>query len=103
MRFEKDELPPVRAFWSLTMYDARNLFADNPLDRYAVGDRDELDYGDDGSLTIYMQRASPGEHKESNWLPTPKEGAFSLSLRLYWPKPEVLRDPWIPPAVERVE
>jgi len=103
MRFEKDELPPVRAFWSLTMYNAKNLFADNPLDRYAVGDRDELNYGDDGSLTIYIQRESPGKGKERNWLPTPKDRVFSLALRLYWPEPEVLRDPWSPPAVERVE
>ena len=103
MRFEKDEFPPVRAFWSLTMYNARNLFVDNPLDRYALGDRDQLDYSDDGSLTIYIQRESPGKDKERNWLPTPKDGVFSLSLRLYWPKPEVIRGPWSPPAVERVE
>jgi hypothetical protein len=103
LRFEKDDLPPVRAFWSLSMYNEKNFFADNPLNRYAIGDRDKLEFDEDGSLTIYMQRASPGEDKESNWLPTPKEGAFSVSLRLYWPKPEVLRDPWSPPAVERVE
>jgi len=103
LRFEKDQLPPVRAFWSLTMYNGKNLLADNPLNRYALGDRDEIDIGDDGSLIIYIQRESPGKDKESNWLPTPKAGAFSLSLRLYWPKPEVLRDPWSPPAVERVK
>jgi len=103
LRFEKGGLPPVRAFWSLSMYNKKNLFADNPLNRYVIGDRDKLEFDEDGSLTIYMQRTSPGEDKESNWLPTPKAGAFSLSLRLYWPKPEVLRKPWSPPAVERVK
>ena len=103
LHFAKGELPPVRAFWSLTLYNEKNVFADNPLDRYAIGDRDELEFNDDGSLTLYIQRESPGKDKESNWLPTPKEGAFSVTLRNYWPKPEVRRGIWSPPAIKRVE
>jgi hypothetical protein len=103
LHFKKDEIPPVRAFWSLTMYNDRNFFADNPIDRYAIGDRDELKFNDNGSLTLYIQRESPGKDKESNWLPAPKSGGFSMSLRLYWPKPEALDGTWNPPAVNRIE
>lgn len=100
VRFRKDQLPPVRAFWSLTMYNDRQAFADNPLNRYALGDRDNLKFAQDGSLTLYIQRESPGEALESNWLPTPTAGGFSMNLRLYWPKPEVIEGSWKPPAVE---
>ena len=97
--FAKDEIPPVRAFWSLTMYNDKQAFADNPINRYAIGDRDKLKFGDDGSLTLYIQRESPGKDKESNWLPAPKSGGFSMNLRLYWPKPEALDGSWKPSAV----
>jgi hypothetical protein len=100
LRFTADGLPPVRGFWSLTMYDERQLFADNPLNRYAIGDRDELAYGPDGSLELYIQRQSPGIGKESNWLPAPAGGSFTMNLRLYWPSAEVLDGSWSPPAVQ---
>ena len=88
--FPKDQLPPASAFWSLTMYNDQQFFADNPLDRYAIGDRDIIKLAPpDGSVTIYIQRDSPGKEKESNWLPAPAEGTFTMNLRLYWPKPEV--------------
>lgn len=103
LHFEKDEIPPVRAFWSLTMYNDKQFFAENPIDRYAIGDRDELKFNVDGSLTLYIQRESPGKDKESNWLPTPKSGEFSMNLRLYWPKTEALDGTWKPPAVQRAE
>jgi len=103
LHFKKDEIPRVRAFWSLTMYNDKNFFTDNPIDRYAIGDRDELKFNDDGSLTLYIQRESPGKDKEGNWLPAPKSGGFSMSLRLYWPKPEALDGTWKPPAVRRIE
>jgi hypothetical protein len=103
LRFEKGQLPPVRAFWSLTMYNDRQFFAANPIDRYAIGDRDQLWLGDDGSLTLYVQRESPGKDKEGNWLPAPDSGGFSMNLRLYWPKPEALDGTWKPPAVKRAE
>lgn len=100
LHFAKGELPPVRAFWSLTLYNDQQAFADNPLDRYAIGDRDPLSFGKDGSLTLYIQRESPGTDKESNWLPAPKSGGFSMNLRLYWPEPSALDGTWKPPAVQ---
>jgi hypothetical protein len=68
LHFAKDEIPPVDAFWSLTMYDADSYLADNAINRYALGDRDPLTFDHDGSLTLYLPRESPGDDKESNWL-----------------------------------
>jgi hypothetical protein len=99
LHFGKDHLPPVRAFWSLTVYNDRQLLAANPIDRYALGDRDKLRFNDDGTLDLYVQRESPGADKESNWLPAPASGPFTMTLRLYWPKPEVLDGKWSPPPV----
>jgi hypothetical protein len=99
LHFDKDQLPPVRGFWSLTMYDERQLFTANPIDRFAIGDRDKLAFNADGSLDLYIQREPPGKDKESNWLPTPGSGAFTMNLRLYWPKPSVLDGSWVPPSV----
>ncbi len=102
LRFTKEQVPPVDAFWSLTLYDKDSYLVDNPLNRYALGDRSKCKVGDDGSLTIYLQSESPGKDKESNWLPTPKEGTFKLALRLYVPKKQVADGTWKPPAVKRV-
>ena len=95
-------IPPVRAFWSITMYDERRLLTANPIDRHAIGDRDRLAFNADGSLDIYVQRESPGVDREANWLPTPAKGSFSMTLRLYWPRPEALDGRWSPPTVTRV-
>ncbi len=100
LHFAKGQVPPVRAFWSLTLYDDRQAFADNPINRYAIGDRDPLKVNADGSLTLYIQRESPGKDKERNWLPAPKSGGFSMNLRLYWPRPGALDGTWKPPAVK---
>lgn len=102
IHFDKGKLPPVNAFWSLTMYDERQLFTANPINRYAIGDRDKLSFNSDGSLDVYVQRDSPGAGKESNWLPAPKSGSFTMNMRLYWPKTEVLDGSWSPPPVKRV-
>jgi hypothetical protein len=102
VRFEKDQLPPARAFWSLTLYDDRQLFAANAISRYALGDADRLAFNSDGSLELYLQRESPGKDKEANWLPTPAAGPFSLTMRLYWPKPEATDGTWSPPPVTPV-
>jgi hypothetical protein len=101
LHFNKEQLPPVRAFWSLTMYNEKQLFAANPIDRYAIGDRDKLAFNPDGSLDLYIQRASPGREEEPNWLPAPASGPFTMNLRLYWPKADVLDGTWMPPAVRR--
>ena len=102
MRFSKKQLPPVRGFWSLSMYDHDMYFADNPIGRYAIGDRDKLKFSKDGSLDIYIQHKSPGKDKDSNCLPAPN-GEFDLVLRAYWPSMEVLTGQWNPPPVKRVK
>ena len=101
LTFKKEEIPPVNAFWSLTMYDKDAFLVDNPLSRYALGDRSGMKSSDDGSLTLYIQNESPGKDKESNWLPAPKDD-FKLALRLYAPKKEVADGTWAPPAVKQV-
>ncbi|CAM3174283.1 DUF1254 domain-containing protein [Sphingomonas antarctica] len=86
IHFAKADLPPVRAFWSLTLYNERQLFAANPIKRFAIGDRDDLTFNADGSLDLYVQRADPGAARHANWLPAPANGGFSLTMRLYWPE-----------------
>ncbi|HKD82891.1 MAG TPA: DUF1254 domain-containing protein [Candidatus Angelobacter sp.] len=100
VRFQKGQLPPVSAFWSIALYNDKQFFVPNPIHRYAIGDRDKLEFNDDGSLSIYIQHDSPGKDKESNWLPAPTEN-FSLFMRLYWPRREVLNGAWKPPKIER--
>lgn len=102
LHFSKEELPPVDAFWSLTMYDAGGFQAANSLDRFAIGDRDELKYNADGSLDLYFQHDDPGAGKTSNWLPAPK-GPLGLTMRLYGPRAEALDGRWNPPAVKRAD
>lgn len=101
LHFDKGQVPPVNAFWSLAMYDAEGYFVENAIRRYSIGDRDKLQFNDDGSLDIYIQQESPGKDRESNWLPAPK-GDFNLVMRLYWPKLEILTGDWNPPPVRRV-
>ena len=99
MHFDPGQTPPVDAFWSLTMYDRRQLFAANPIGRFAIGDRDALKFNADESLDLHICRESPGDVLESNWLPTPASGPFTMNLRLYWPRPEALDGGWEPPPV----
>ncbi len=101
LHFDRDQLPPVNAFWSVTLYDNDGFPTANDLKRYAIGDRDKLAYGGDGSLEIYIQHESPGKDNESNWLPAPA-GDFTLTMRLYAPKGQVLDGRWASPAVTRV-
>ncbi|MDG0817814.1 DUF1254 domain-containing protein [Bdellovibrio svalbardensis] len=100
LRFKKGQIPPVNGFWSLSMYNSKRFFVKNPIDRFAIGDRDRLNFNSDGSLDIYVQSQSPGKAKEANWLPAPAED-FNLVMRLYWPKQVVLDGTWKAPAVER--
>jgi hypothetical protein len=101
IHFAADQLPPVNAFWSITLYNADSFLVKNALNRYALGDRDPLTFNDDGSLDIFIQHESPGTEKESNWIPAP-ETEFNLSMRLYWPKQSVLDGMWQPPAITRL-
>ena len=107
MTFAPGQLPPVNAFWSITMYDGRTqLLIDNPINRYLVNSPmlPELKKNPDGSLTLFIQRDSPGKDKESNWLPAP-DGPMFVVMRLYWPKDEAPsvyplgQGAWKPPAI----
>ena len=99
--FQKGELPPVKGFWSLTMYDPEHFFAPNALKRYALGTKNKtLKYNDDGGLTIYLGNKSPGKEKEANWLPAPA-GNLSLWIRAYWPDKAILDGTWKPPVIGR--
>ncbi len=101
IHFAQGGLPPVNAFWSMTLYGPDHFFVANPINRYAIGDRTTgLHYGAVGSLDIYLQHGSPAGHA-SNWLPTPT-GNYYLSLRLYLPKPSVLDGTYHYPKIERV-
>jgi hypothetical protein len=101
LHFSKDELPPVDAFWSLTMYDAEGFQVANSINRFAIGDRDPLSFNGDGSLNLYIQNDNPGSDKETNWLPAPKSGRLGLTLRLYAPRPQVANGSWNPPTIKR--
>ena len=97
------ELPPVRAFWSITAYGGDDFLMDNPLQRYALGDRDPLVYNPDGSLDLYLQAEAPAPEKRKNWLPVKLGQPFLLNARLYWPEPAALNGSWGMPAVERLD
>ena len=104
IRFAKGQLPPVKGFWSLTMYDENMFFVENPINRYSMSMRTNPKFEPDGSLVIYIQNESPGAGMEANWLPAPK-GKFSLMLRLYWPEetqPSIVDGSWVIPPVTKV-
>ena len=101
--FAKNQLPPVGAFWSITMYYAKGFLVPNSMQRYSIGDRTPgIRYGADGSLRIYVQSENPGPGREANWLPAPREG-FMLMMRLYRPLPPAAKGQWHPPAIMPVE
>ena len=100
LRFEPGNLPPVNGFWSLTMYDDKQFFVDNPIDRYAIGDRDNLVYGDNGSLDLWIQPEDPGPELAVNWLPAPT-GSFNVLFQAYWPQQPILDGSWTPPPLTR--
>jgi hypothetical protein len=105
LRFAPGKLPPVHAFWSLTMYDLpAQLLVANPLNRYLINSPmlPNLKLDADGELTLLIQNESPGEDKEANWLPAPK-GPFFMALRLYWPQDEALEGNWIAPPMNRAD
>lgn len=99
IHFEPHQIPPVNAFWSLTAYNADEFLVKNELNRFALGDRDDLLFNEDGSLDLFIQAEQPAAAKLQNWLPVPKAGPFSLTLRLYWPKAAILNGNWTPPAI----
>jgi hypothetical protein len=100
--FAKGQVPPVKGFWSLTLYNDEKFFFPNALNRFSLGTKNKtLKYAANGSLTLYLGANSPGKENESNWIPAPA-GHFSLILRLYWPEASVLSGAWLPPEVKKV-
>ncbi len=105
MHFEKGQFPPVKAFWSVTLYDPGFFFVPNSIDRYELSQRNKFITNPDGSVDMYLQADSPDKAKEANWLPAPK-GKFVLVMRLYWPTaipPSILDGSWTPPAAKRAD
>jgi hypothetical protein len=105
LHFAPGQLPPVNAFWSLTMYELPSrLLVANPLNRYLINSPmlPDLKRDPDGGVTLYIQHDSPGKDKEANWLPAPN-GRFLMFLRLFWPKPEALDGKWKQPPLQRAE
>jgi hypothetical protein len=105
LRFAPGQLPPVHAFWSLTMYEMpQSLLVANPINRYLINSPmlPQLKKDADGGLTLIVQNESPGKDKEANWLPAPK-GPFSMIMRLYWPKQEATEGKWTPPPLKKAE
>ncbi len=104
MHFEKGQMPPVKAFWSITMYDTEFFFVPNSINRYELSQRNHFNTNPDGSVDLFVQADSPGKNREANWLPAPKK-KFALVLRLYWPTqtpPSIMDGTWTPPPVKRV-
>jgi hypothetical protein len=105
LRFAPGQLPPVNAFWSLTMYEQpASLLVANPLNRYLLSSTmlPQFKRDADGGLTLLIQHESPGKDQEANWLPAPR-GPFSTIMRLYLPKAEALERKWTPPPLKRAE
>jgi hypothetical protein len=99
----EDQVPPVKGFWSVTLYNDVHFFHPNELNRYSLGTKTKtLKYNDDGSLTLYAGATSPGKDKESNWLPAP-DGTFSLYIRAYWSEKAILDGTWKPPVVKKIQ
>lgn len=101
LHFEKDNLPPVQAFWSIALYDPHYFFVANPINRYTLNSQSPLKFNQDGSLDLYVQHKSPGLDKESNWLPTPTDD-FLLMLRFYEPQEALVNGVWVPPRVQNI-
>ena len=106
IHFDKNQTPPVHAFWSITMYDPHSFFVANSINRFAISSWMPLKKNADGSIDIYVQATSPGKDKEANWLPSPSSGAFNMTMRMYWPNekaPSIIDGSWKPPVVRKVQ
>jgi len=104
IQFEKGQLPPADAFWSITMYDSDFFFVPNKANRYDLARRDRLAVAPDGSVDMFLQAEPPGGNRDANWLPAPK-GKFQLVMRIYAPPTtplSILDGTWTPPPVRRV-
>ena len=104
LTYAADQFPPVKGFWSLTMYDMKDyLFVTNPINRFSVwGEDPSLEFAEDGSLTIYFSKDAEGMPEGANWLPAP-DGPFGIALRNYWPEEAILDESWIPAPIEKIK
>ena len=98
IHFNKEQLPQVNAFWSLTVYNDEQHLVKNPSKRFGIKSRDKLKYNEDGSLDIYLSMTSPGSGREANWIPTPA-GNFEVTMRMYWPTEKTLEESYALPAI----
>ena len=101
LHFDKGKQPPVKGFWSVTMYDKEYFFVPNPLNRYQISPtQSPIATNPDGSLDIYIQHDNPGPAKQQNWLPAPA-GPFLVMMRMYWPDQAVIDGTWKPPGIRQ--
>ncbi|MEM9462391.1 MAG: DUF1254 domain-containing protein [Myxococcota bacterium] len=101
LHFEPGQIPPVDAFWSISMYDSDGYFVDNSIDRYVLGSHDDLELNPDGSLELRIQATAPTDTPTSHWLPAP-DGPFELTLRAYWPSEAIVDGSWTPPTLTSI-
>ena len=93
----------MRAFWSITAYGEDDFLIANPIQRFALGDRDPLHFNADGSLDLWIQAEPPTAERQGNWLPVRAGAPFLLNARLYWPRAEALSGAWQMPGIERID
>lgn len=103
VRFDRGQLPPADAFWSMTLYNDRRELHDNPVNVYAVGSRHPLAPAADGTSTVYVQYPQPAGEQVRNWLPAPQSGRFTLVIRMYQPREDAAQSLWMPPAIRRIQ
>lgn len=103
LHFDKEQIPPARETWSVSIYDPQGFYVPNALDRYNLAAWMPLQYNPDGSLDLYIQTTSPGADRESNWLPAPASGPLNLVIRIFWPEEDYLNGTWKAPGIKIVK
>ena len=102
IHMDPEDLPPVKAFWSLTAYNEDDFLIENKYNKFAINSKDSLQFNDDGSLDLYIGAVKPVDRYFNNWIPVNDQEGFTLTMRLYWPKKEILEGSWVPPSVVKI-